>query len=171
MDAFLKREAGPEARLWEMLGEEVLKPIGIAHLPMRHSLEPDGGAGVALLADGLYPTIDDIAKLARLLHAGGRHQGRQLLDGATLARITDFTRRQGLATKRADWRYLRSFWLWRFRAPDGACERQIPVLSGTGGQLVMLLPNGMTAFRFADDQAHPVRAMARVADRLRPFCP
>ncbi|MDP6709163.1 MAG: hypothetical protein QF893_22710 [Alphaproteobacteria bacterium] len=170
MDAFLKRQAGAEAGLWATLTDEVLAPIGILRLPMLHSIEAAGRPGIPLLAYGLYPSIDDVAKLADLLHAGGRHRDRQLLHAPTLARVLDFGRPKGLPTGRPGQRYHMSFWFWTFRHPDGACERQIPVISGGGGQLVVLMPNGMTAFRFADNLTYPVEAMARVANRLKPFC-
>jgi len=42
---------------------------------------------------GLYPTIDDIAKLTTLLQHGGQHQGRQLLSAAKLAEALNTTER------------------------------------------------------------------------------
>ena len=59
MDSFLKRQAGPEAHLWEMVVAEVFQPIGIFHLPARHTQEADGSRGIPPLGYGLYPTIAD----------------------------------------------------------------------------------------------------------------
>ena len=64
MDSFLKRRAGPNAHLWDMVASEVFHPIGILHAAMMHTVEA-GGRGIPVLAFGLYPTIDDIAKLTR----------------------------------------------------------------------------------------------------------
>jgi hypothetical protein len=50
-----------------------------------HTLETDGSRGIPLLAYGLYPTIDDIAKLTTLLQSGGRHDGQQLLSARKIA--------------------------------------------------------------------------------------
>src|SRR5262249_3862699 len=79
MDAFLKGRAGQKAHLWDMVVDEVSRPIGIFHAPMLHTIETDGSRGVPILGFGLSPTIDDIAKLATLFQNGGRHDGVQLL--------------------------------------------------------------------------------------------
>lgn len=74
MDAYLKRREGPGARLWDMVRSEVFRPIGILHAPAMHTIEPAGDRGVPILAHGLYPTVDDVAKLVTLLQDGGRHE-------------------------------------------------------------------------------------------------
>ena len=79
MDAYLKCREGPTAHMWDMVVEEVYRPIGVFHAPMLHTIEADGSRGVPILGYGLYPTIDDVAKLTTLLQNGGRHDGRQLL--------------------------------------------------------------------------------------------
>src|SRR5207249_1188411 len=95
MDSFLKRQAGPTAHLWDMVATEVFQPLGIFHAPMLHTQEADGGRGIPLLAVGLYPTIDDIAKLTILLHNGGQHQGQQILHAAKLAEAVYKTKAMG----------------------------------------------------------------------------
>lgn len=168
MDGFLKREAGPGTAIWPLMTREVLQPIGIDELPLLHSLEADGSRGIPPMHAGLYPTIDDVAKLAGLLHARGRHDGRQLLYREPLDELLDWSRKRGLTTDIEGRRYAMSFWLWAYEAED--CRLWLPVAAGAAGQLVVLFPNGMTAFRFADDRRLPVEEMAAVADRLRPFC-
>jgi hypothetical protein len=174
MDSFLKRREGPNAHLWEMILTEVFQPIGIFHAPMMHTLEMDGSRGIPLLAFGLYPTIDDIAKLTTLLQNDGRHQGRQLLSAAKLADALYKTTNNGLPTggknRFGDQRYHLSFWSVPYRTSDG-CFFQIPYMSGYGGNLVVLLPNGISAFRFADGFNFDVEAMALAGETLRSFCP
>ena len=85
MDSFLKRQAGPTADLWDTVVAEVFQPLGIFHAPMLHTPETDGKRGIPHLLQGLYPTIDDVAKLTTLLQNGGQHQGQQLLHAAKLA--------------------------------------------------------------------------------------
>ena len=87
MDALLKRREGPDAHLWDMVAAEVLDPIGVLHAPMMHTREPDGGRGVPIMGWGYFPTIGEVAKIAQLLHAGGKHQGRQLLSAAKLSEV------------------------------------------------------------------------------------
>jgi CubicO group peptidase (beta-lactamase class C family) len=174
MDSFLKRRAGPNAHLWNMVVTEVFHPIGILHTPMMHTLETDGGRGIPLLAFGLYPTIDDIAKLTTLLQNGGRYQGRQLLSASKLAEALFNAETTGLPTgaknRFGDALYHLSFWSVPYRTNNG-CSFQIPYMSGYGGNLVVLLPNGISAFRFADGFNFDVESMVLAGEAVRSFCP
>jgi hypothetical protein len=176
MDSFLKRQAGPQAQLWDMVVAEVFRPLGIFHAPMMHTQEADGGRGIPLLCVGLYPTIDDVAKLTALLQDGGQHQGQQILHAGKLAEALYKTEAMGLPNNSVknhfgEGRYHLSFWSVPYRTPNG-CFFQIPYMSGFGGNLVVLLPNGIAAFRFADGHHYDVDTMVLAGEALRPFpCP
>jgi hypothetical protein len=175
MESFLKRQAGPTAHLWDMVVTEVFQPLGIFHAPMMHTQETDGERGIPHLLHGLYPTIDDVAKLTTLLHNGGQHQGQQLLSAAKLAEALDKTEVRGLPTGRknryGEERYHLSFWSVPYRTGNG-CVVQIPYMAGYGGNLVALLPNGITAFRFADGDNFDLESMVLAGEAIRPFpCP
>jgi hypothetical protein len=174
MDAFLKRRAGPNAHLWDMVVDEVYRPIGIFHAPMLHTIETDGGRGVPILGFGLSPTIDDVAKLAMLFQNGGRHDGRQLLPAKRIAealyRASDTAGLPlGPTTQFGSPRYHLSFWSIPYRTRTG-CVFQIPYMSGYGGNIVTLLPNGVSAFRFADAMSYDHESLVRAAEAIRPFC-
>lgn len=176
MDSFLKRQVGSNAYLWDLVVAEVFRPIGIFYAPMMHTQEADGGRGIPLLAYGLYPTIDDIAKLTSLLQNGGQHQGRQVLHAAKLAEaLYKKTDAMGLPTGRKNRfgaaRYHRSFWSVPYRTSNG-CFFQLPYMAGYGGNLVVLLPNGVSAFRFADGFNFDLESMVLAGEAIRPFpCP
>jgi hypothetical protein len=172
MDRFLKHQVGPHARLWEMVAAEVFQPLGIFHAPMRHTKETDGGRGIPHLLHGLYSTLDDLAKLATLLQQGGRHQGQQVLHAGRLAEALYQTDVKGLPTgwgnRFGEGRYSRSFWSMPYRTATG-CHFQIPFMSGVGGTIVVLLPNGITAFRIADGGHYDLDAMVRAGEAVRAF--
>jgi hypothetical protein len=169
MDSLLKRQAGPQAHLWDMVMAEVFQPIGIFHAPIMQTQEQDGGRGVPPLAYGLYVTIDDVAKLTTLLQHGGQHQGQQLLSATTLAAALYKTEARGLPTGWG-WYHL-SFWSMSHQSRTG-CAFQIPYMAGFLGNLVVLLPNGISAFRFADGDDYDVDPMVLAGEALRPFpCP
>jgi hypothetical protein len=174
MDAYLKRREGGGAHLWDMVRNEVFRPIGVLHAPAMHTLEPDGSRGVPLLAYGLYPTVDDVAKLATLLQNGGRHDGVQLLHPAKLAetlyRVSPTVGLpDGSRNRFGEARYHLSFWSVPYRTATG-CFFQIPYMSGFGGNIVALLPNGISVFRFADAYNFDVDSMILAGESLRPFC-
>jgi hypothetical protein len=173
MDAYLKQKAGPNAHLWDMVADEVYRPIGILHEPTMHTLEADGSRGIPLLGYGLTPTIDDIAKLTTLLQQGGRHGSVQLLSAAKLAEALYRTSATGLSVLRrnrfGDYRYHLSFWSVPY-VTDLGCRFLIPHMAGYGGNLVVLLPNGVSAFRIADGNTYDIETMILAGEAIRPFC-
>jgi hypothetical protein len=78
----------------------------------------------------------------------------------------------GLPTGRSfedgDQTYHMSFWGHPYRNQDGQLF-QIPYMQGFGGNSVVLAPNGMTCFRFADANNFNVDPLIQVAEVLHPF--
>jgi hypothetical protein len=171
MQELVARREGPQVRLWDLMMREVFEPIGIRHLPMMHTIETGAASGVPLMGIGLYPTVDDVAKIATFLQNGGRHAGAQLLSAAGLQAAL-FKTGHGLPTGEVNTAgmqlYSMSFWSLPHRL--GRCVEQLPYMDGYGGNFVLLLPNGMTAFRFADAANYDVEALSDVAAAIRPWC-
>src|SRR5262245_27174873 len=174
MDAFLKRRAGPNADLWDMVVTEVYRPIGILHAPMLHTTATDGSRGVPILGFGLSPTIEDIAKIATLFQNGGRYDAQQILPAHKVAealyRVGDTAGLPlGSSTRFGGHRYHLSFWSIPYQTATG-CFFQIPYMSGYGGNVVALLPNGISVFRFADAMSYDAESMVLAAEAIRPLC-
>ncbi|MDA0229327.1 MAG: serine hydrolase [Proteobacteria bacterium] len=172
MSAFLKSREGREADLWDMVQKEVLEPIGAYHVPIMRTLESVGGRGLPIMGFGLYLRIDDVAKIAQLLHDGGKYGGRQLLHPGKLSEALYQTEKRGLPTGGIgqDHEYQLSFWMKPFNDNHG-CETWLPKMMGYGGHIVMILPNRTTAFRFADNHHYQARDLALAAHSVRPLCP
>jgi Beta-lactamase len=172
MNNFLKTKEGPEADIWDMVVDEVYKPIGIQHAPIMRTVEPDGSRGVPIFGYGLYPTVDDVAKVAALYHNGGRYQGQQLLHAGKLAEALYQVAGVGLPTgdssQYGQVLYNLAFWSAPYRTAAGQLA-QIPYMSGFGGNHIALMPNGMTAFRFSDAYIYGVDTMVKAADTIIPF--
>jgi len=161
MDTFLKEQEGPDADIWQMVQEEVFEPIGIYHSPVMRTVEPDGSLGLPILGYGLYPTVDDTAKITALLLNDGVYGGEQLLSPSMLAKALYRTHEQGLVINEpnpyGESRYLYTFWS-KARCGDDGCF-QVPYMVGYGGNLVALLPNDVVAFRYADAHNYDVEPM------------
>jgi hypothetical protein len=172
MQSFLKSKEGPGADIWDMVVEEVFKPIGIHHAPIMRTLEPDGSTGIPIFGWGLYPTVDDVAKVAILLGNGGQHQGQQLLHAGKLAEALRQTDVDGLPTGEfndyGEGTYLMSFWSMPYRSADGHLF-QVPYMSGFGGNRVIFNPNGITTFVFSDAHVYLFESMVEVAEGIEPF--
>lgn len=174
VDNYYKTIDGPNADVWEMLVEEVYNPIGIQHVPKLRTIESNGGFGVAELFHGLYPNLDDMAKLAALIQNDGMHQGQQLLHRQSLREALFKTDRRGFHSWWEDNQYgqseyLHGFWSSPFGNSAG-CVKQVPYMSGYGGNIFAILDNGVSVFRFSDANSYSPANMIRIADVERPVC-
>ncbi len=169
--ALYRQREGSDASIWQMMMDEVYRPIGIHHLPKLHTQEADGG-GIPLLAWGLYVTIDDIAKIAMLLQNGGAHDDVQLLSRAGVAEAMYENGVVGLPTGESNEfgpkSYHLSLWHENYRTEAGNVYTA-PRMSGYGGNIVQMMPNGMIGFRFGTGGDRPLEQMTVVADKMRPF--
>lgn len=177
MDRFLKSKEGPMASLWILMSKEVFEPLGIYHLPFLHTREPEGESSIPLLGYGMIPTLDEVAKLVKLLRHGGQHQGEQILSATKLAEALGPSMKIGLPPgwplEHGEVTYHMSFWQHPYRAQSGRFFRY-PAMSGHGGNYVLIMPNGITAFRFADGRYNnpgtwDSSGLRKVADYIRPF--
>lgn len=66
-------------------------------------------------------------------------------------------------------RYLNSFWSFSLSVPS-VCTVRIPYMLGYGGNFVVILPNGISVFRYADADIHDPAALALATADIRPFC-
>ena len=176
MDAYLKHRAGVEADLWEMLEDEVYRPIGVPHAPTNRLVEADGSLTLPQMSQGYYPTVDDLAKIARLLQNGGVHEGEPLLHPELTAEVLYRTDVRGIAfgppAEIGQPSYYLALWHQNY-VGEGGCVVDLTRMSGWGGHRVVLFPNGIVAIRIskvAGSEASPVDGLAAVADRLDPFC-
>ena len=178
MDAFVKTKEGPSASLWSLLQQEVYRPIGIHYATTSRTLEPSGD-GIPPVSFGLFASIDELVKVARLYQADGRWNGVQILYAPRIAQLKAGTAARGLPTGDhspfGETTYFNTFWQIRYDALEG-CKLYVPQMLGWGGNIVALYPGGVTGIRLAHVPANAPSIddptpMARVANRLARFCP
>ena len=178
MDGFIKKMEGEGASLSTLLSAEVFGPIGISNLPILHTREPPDKHGIPLLGYGMIPTLDEVAKLVKLLRHGGRYNGQQILSATKLAEAIGPSMTIGLPTgwplPHGEVTYHMSLWQHPYKAKSG-CFLRIPAMSGHGGNYIILMPNNITAFRFADGRYNSSgtwdsSGLRKVADYIRPLC-
>lgn len=171
LEALLREREGEDADLWQMMVDEVYRPIGIHHISMTRTREPDG-PGTPILAWGIYVSVDDIAKIATLIQNGGAHNGVQLLSKEGLAEALYETDVRGLPTGASNIHGAKSYHLtlWQENyVTDSGKSYAAPRMTGYGGNIVQLMPNGMIGFRFGNGGSVPLEQMTIVADRIQPF--
>jgi hypothetical protein len=178
MDRFLKSKEGSTADLWSMLQGEVFAPIGIHEAPTNRTLEADG-VGHPLMAYGYYPTISDMVLIARLYQNGGRHGEQQILYAPRIRELLAGPNPRGFPTGEklpvGETTYINAFWVTSYVAsPD--CRLFYPRMIGWGGNIVALMPGGLTGIRLAksaetaDNSEVDTSGMAQVANSLSKFC-
>jgi hypothetical protein len=172
MDAFLKEKEGPEADIWDMVIEEVYTPIGVQHAPIMRTIEPGDSRGLPIFGYGLYPTIDELAKITTLIHNGGRYKDQQLLHPGRLAEALYQTDVIGFPTGQrgpiGEQRYNASYWGVPYQGANGEVIT-VPYMMGYGGNLVAIVPNGLTAFRLTDVHNYDVTSMVRATAEVEPL--
>ena len=165
------QKEGKEIDIWQMMLDEVYRPIGIHHLPHTGTKEP-GRIKVPFLGWGMYMTADDIAKVAGLIQNGGQHDGVRLLSEAGIAEALYETDTHGLPTGAANdfgaKTYHLSLWQEQFVSASGKTS-QAPKMVGWGGNIVQLMPNGIIGFRMGNGGSPPVEQMMLISNRIRPF--
>ena len=179
MDNYIKAKDGSQADLWSMLEKEVYEPIGIHYAPTNRTIEQGQAPGHPLMAFGYYPTISDIVKIARRYQSLGRNAGVQILYKPALEQLTAGEAPRGLPTgtrtRFGETLYFAALWEARYRSNDG-CDLYVPVMQGWGGNLVVMMPKGLTAIRLAktsaerEASADDPTSMLTVAERHVSFC-
>jgi len=179
MENFLKSKEGPDADLWTMLNEEVYQPIGIRWLPSMRLHITSSMPGPVPLGWGLLPNSHDLARIAALLHNHGEFEGQQLLHRELTMQAIRENGEPAYDT--ASWNQLEiGQWVptsyrdgtWSSRVDQsGACGKIASRMEGFGGNLVVMLPSGVTAFRWADANIYDSGGLILAAENIRPSCP
>ncbi len=177
LDAFLKRIRGPDARLWELVHDEVYTPARIHHAIKFHTIETDASQQVPLSDAGLLLTMDNIARLGKLILDNGRIGDEQILQSEMLQEFFDPRRPKGLPTgihiEDGEVHYHAGIWHLPYRSRAGE-PLWIPSMRGYGGQIIQTMPNGITSFRFGADsyeteERYDGLKLVKLADAIRPF--
>jgi hypothetical protein len=117
---------------------------------------------------GSYPDVDAAAKVAQLLQDDGAHGGRQLLSRTKTREAMRRAGHPGYATVSPAERYLHS--VWTVRTDTGRCSIEVPLMSGAGGNHVLMLPSGLSMIRFMDADDMEVDYATRAAEMYRSSC-
>jgi len=188
LDAFLKSVQGGSSDLWEFVQHEVLSPIGIARIPAVRTQEPGGHEGLVWCSAGLYPTLDDLAKIALLYQHRGEVSGRQVLhreltEGLMSARWAlrksadnSLGGQLGEQKDGAGGLYWLGFHYTPYETLRDHRKIYLPTMSGSGENEVILFPNGLVSIRIgkagglpegtvtlSDDAGSTLRAVDRLA--------
>jgi hypothetical protein len=68
-------------------------------------------------------------------------------------------------------KYNNTFWADIFIPGDGyGCTFYVPYMAGISGNIIALMPNGVTYYYFSDNREFNWHAVVREADKIAPMC-
>jgi hypothetical protein len=171
---YLQTQQGPEADIFQFVVDEVYRPLGLgpgAYTTMRTADEKWHGQAEG--GYGLWWIPDDIAKIAILLNNdGGEINGEQVLHPGLLAAAIQRDPDDRGVKIDSQRMYNNAFWANRYTQANGFdCEFWVTQMLGVSGNVVALMPNGVTYYYFSDNQEFTWDAAVREADKIAPHCP
>jgi len=185
MDNDLKKRQGSDADIFNAIRDSVYKPLQMSRGSLTTLRTGNSQTGRPFGGYGLFFTLDDIAKLGRLLNNdGGAINGVQILDPVRLRRSLFRTAHPStLGVPVPDWtkvtvahtfRYNNLFWakdMTTAEFPQYHCNFWVPFMSGYGGITVLLLPNGVTYYVFSDNNEFVWYPAVNEINKIAPLCP
>jgi len=173
-DRYLKAQQGSAADIFNMLRDDVLKPIKVSPDTWSTLRTGNSTTGQPFAGYGMFWTQDNIAKVARLLNNdGGRSSsGTQLLSPSVLdASMQKIGSDRGLDTGNG-FKYNNSVWAKQYTAADDASYTTpfyVPFMSGFGGITVAMMPNGGTYYYFSDNNEFAYTPAVKESSKLAPM--
>jgi hypothetical protein len=197
MNAYLRQKQGAGADVFELVKSDVYEPLLMSQGFMSTIRTDNSPKGAPAGYYGLFFNKDDIAKISSFLNnASGKIHGIQVLEPTRLAEalfrgpraegagVPIAGRKLGSALGEAAMgknsrpiggarRYAHGFWgrrITRGEFPDFQCDFWISLLSGYGGNIVLLLPNGAIFYIFTDGGEFPWTGPLSIVGKLAPMC-
>ena len=184
MNSYLQQRQGSGADIFNSVRDMVYKPIHLSQGGLTMLRTDNSPAGKPFGGWGLYFIQDDIAKIGRLLNnSGGMIDGKQVLEPTRLKESLFRTADPTSVSLPVPWsenpsvqniyRYHNYFWARHMTTaefPQYHCDFWVPLMSGFGGNSVLLLPNGATFYIFSDGDEWEWFGAVNEINKIAPFC-
>lgn len=173
LNSFVKQRLGREQDLYDdVVVQDLWQPLGLS--PVTHFTRRTNDAiAQPFTGWGLVLHRDDIARIALWVATGrGVIDERQVLEPRMLeAALQRLPEDRGLVSIDARFRYQHGFHARDIAAELGCAEPVwVPYMTGYGGNVVVLLPNGTVYYHFSDGDSFRWRRAAIESDRIRSYC-
>jgi hypothetical protein len=161
------------------MNREVFQPIGIRWLPSMRLRVTNAEFGPPPLGWGLLLNPHDIVRISASLQADGAFEGQQLLHRERTRQLLRKNGEGAWATSSStqlqtgSWvptTYREATWSAPVRT-GGSCKKTAARMDGLGGNFVVMMPSGITAFRIADANIYDSGALILTSERIRSSCP
>jgi hypothetical protein len=163
------------ADIFNMVRDQVFTPLHLSAGTLTSLRTDNSLTGAPFGGYGLFWTQDDIAKVSLLLNnQNGVINGTQVLNPDMLAdSMQNDPADRGINTSGTPvFKYNNGFWAKQFTPADGyTCSFYTPFMSGYGGIMVVMMPNGSTYYYFSDNQEYSWYNAVHESNKLIPHCP
>lgn len=165
---YVAEREGPRIPYWDLVQADVLDRIGAGSIDIMRTRDARPEDRRPVLGYGTRTTLDEAAKIARLIADEGEYDGQQLLNRTSIRRALGRSDWRGFKTQNRPDRYRHSFWARRFRV--SSCRVEVPYMEGFGTNHVFILPSGSVILRFMDEFDWDLKSIVRAVDRVDPMC-
>ena len=184
MNSYLQQRQGSGADIFNSIRDMVYKPIHLSQGGLTMLRTDNSATGKPFGGYGLFLIQDDVAKIGRLLNnSGGIIDGKHALDAARLKESLFRTADPTSMSLPVPWsenpsvqntyRYHNYFWARHMTTaefPQYHCDFWVPLMSGYGGNSVLLLPNGATFYIFSDGDEWEWFGAVNEINKIAPLC-
>jgi hypothetical protein len=184
MNGYLQQRQGSGADIFNSIRDMVYKPIHLSQGGLTTLRTDNSATGKPFGGYGLFLIQDDVAKIGRLLNnSGGMIDGKQALDATRLKESLFRTADPTSVSLPVPWsenpsvqntyRYHNYFWARHMTTaefPQYHCDFWVPLMSGYGGNSVLLLPNGATFYIFSDGDEWEWFGAVNEINKIAPIC-
>jgi hypothetical protein len=197
MNAYLKQQRGKGADIFDLVCDDVYKPLHVSAGGLTTIRTENSPTGAPSGYYGLFFDKDDIAKIGNFLNnSGGVIDRAQVLEPTRLKEAlfrapnaadvgvpilgTSFASALGSSQLGSNKpptpntrRYAHGFWgkyVTTSEFPQYPCNFWVSLMTGYGGNIVALLPNGATFYIFSDGREFPWVDSVRGIAKLAPMC-
>ncbi len=173
MDRFYKKQEGGKADIFNLVRDDIYKPLHLSAGMMTTLRTDNRDSGVPLGGLGLFWSPDDVAKMTLFLNIDyGTIKGKPVLDPQKMDEI--FHRKRGrIDPDNRNW-YKNGFWIREFKQeehPEYGCSFWVPHMSGFGGITIGMLPNRTSFYIFTDTYQDEWDSFVRELSKIYPVCP
>ena len=197
MNAYLKERNGKDADIFNLVRDDVYKPLHFSAGGLTTIRTGNSPSGAPSGYYGLFLNKDDVAKIGGFLNRGdGVIDETQILEESRLREalfrssnaattgvpivgskpssiVGQPQTGAGKSSVPNTRRYAHGFWgkyVTTSEFPESRCNYWISMMSGYGGNVVALLPNGVTFYVFSDGNEFLFLDPMREVTKLAPMC-
>ncbi len=170
MNTFLRQKIGPEADIFrDLVDKQIFGPLRLSQTS-RVTQRSYDEAAQPFTAYGLFFKPDDIANISEFLNGGESHS--ELFRQQDFASAL-FVETSGIMRWNNTRRDAYSLGFWGFDIASFlpcSSETWIPFMTGYGGNILALLPNGVSYYYFSDGGHGPWKDAAIEINKISNYC-